>query len=130
MTFGEYTTNSRFFNYFDAAERQKTSKWAISRRTRPRNGSRICKNATAGVNYLYGKHIVPFRNRGERDCAPSGGNSNFSISMTIMQLGVGGFDHNFTYLCADGGETLLVDPTGDAETVNAAPIRMNHIFIN
>lgn len=37
-----------------------------------------------------------------------------------MQLGVGGFDHNFTYLCADDGETLLVDPTGDAKTVNGA----------
>ena len=40
--------------------------------------------------------------------------------MTIMQLAVGGFDHNFTYLGADGGEALLIDPTGDAGTVNSA----------
>ena len=37
-----------------------------------------------------------------------------------MQLAVGGYDHNFTYLGADGGEALLIDPTGDAGTVNSA----------
>ena len=40
--------------------------------------------------------------------------------MTIMQLAVGGFDRNFTYLGTDGGEALLIDPTGDAGTVDSA----------
>lgn len=37
-----------------------------------------------------------------------------------MQLAVGGFDHNFTYLGTDGGEALLVDPTGDAGVIDSA----------
>ena len=40
--------------------------------------------------------------------------------MMVFQLAVGGFDHNFTYLGTDGGEALLIDPTGDAATVNSA----------
>ncbi len=40
--------------------------------------------------------------------------------MRVFQLAVGGFDRNFTYLGTDGGEALLIDPTGDAETVASA----------
>ena len=40
--------------------------------------------------------------------------------MTVMQLAVGGFDRNFTYLATDGGESLLVDPTGDRGVVGRA----------
>ena len=40
--------------------------------------------------------------------------------MTVMQLAVGGFDRNFTYLAADGGEAVLIDPTGDPATVDTA----------
>jgi len=48
------------------------------------------------------------------------GNSNFSVFMTVMQLAVGGFDRNFTYLATDGGEALLIDPTGDRDVVDKA----------
>jgi len=40
--------------------------------------------------------------------------------MTVIQLAVGGFDRNLTYLATDGGEALLIDPTGDPEIVNPA----------
>ena len=51
-----------------------------------------------------------------------------------MQLAVGGFDHNFTYLGTDGGETVLIDPTGDRETVAAAlaslpEVRLRYILV-
>ena len=54
--------------------------------------------------------------------------------MMVFQLAVGGFDHNFTYLGTDGGEALLIDPTGDAATVNSAlePLsgtRMRYILV-
>ena len=54
--------------------------------------------------------------------------------MTVFQLAVGGFDHNFTYLASDGGEALLIDPTGDAEPVNSAletlrGVRMRYILV-
>ena len=54
--------------------------------------------------------------------------------MKVFQLAVGGFDHNFTYLGTDGGEALLIDPTGDAETVDAAlenlpEVRMRYILV-
>lgn len=43
------------------------------------------------------------------------------MSITIWQLAVGGFDHNFSYLAVDAkGEALLVDPTGDAEVIRQA----------
>ena len=51
-----------------------------------------------------------------------------------MQLAVGGFDHNFTYLGTDGGEALLIDPTGDAAVVDSAlkalpAFRMRYILV-
>ena len=40
------------------------------------------------------------------------------MSVTVHQLAVGGFDHNFSYLAvAANGDALLVDPTGDAEVI-------------
>ena len=64
----------------------------------------------------------------------TGGTAIFSVLMRVFQLAVGGFDHNFTYLGTDGGEALLVDPTGDAETVNSAletlpGVRMRYILV-
>lgn len=61
-------------------------------------------------------------------------NSDISVLMTVFQLAVGGFDHNFTYLAADGGEALLVDPTGDAAVVDSAlkalpAFRMRYILV-
>lgn len=54
--------------------------------------------------------------------------------MTVTQLAVGGFDHNFTYLATDGDEALLIDPTGDADVVRSAlaehpAVRMRYILI-
>ena len=43
------------------------------------------------------------------------------MSVTVHQLAVGGFDHNFIYLAvAANGDALLVDPTGDAEVIRRA----------
>ena len=54
--------------------------------------------------------------------------------MSVFQLAVGGFDHNFTYLGTDGNEALLVDPTGDAGIVDAAletlpDVRLRYILV-
>ncbi|MDD3885983.1 MAG: MBL fold metallo-hydrolase [Victivallaceae bacterium] len=39
----------------------------------------------------------------------------------VKQLAVGGFDHNFSYLVvAENGDAVLIDPTGDVETIRAA----------
>jgi glyoxylase-like metal-dependent hydrolase (beta-lactamase superfamily II) len=54
--------------------------------------------------------------------------------MRVMQLAVGGFDHNFSYLVADpDGEAVLIDPTGDLEVLrfawlNARP-RVRYILV-
>lgn len=32
--------------------------------------------------------------------------------MRVLQLSVGGYDHNFSYVLEDGGEAALVDPAG------------------
>ena len=58
-----------------------------------------------------GRRKTPARGRG---CG------NYSVLMTVMQLAVGGFDRNFTYLATDGGEAVLIDPTGDPATVDPA----------
>ena len=43
------------------------------------------------------------------------------MSVTVHQLAVGGFDHNFSYLAfASNGDALLDDPTGDAEVIRRA----------
>lgn len=54
--------------------------------------------------------------------------------MTVMQLAVGGFDHNFTYLGTDGGEAVLIDPTGDGKVVDSAlagvpGLRLRYILV-
>ena len=79
-------------------------------------------------------NILPRRDGRELRLCGSGGNSKFSVLMTVFQLAVGGFDHNFTYLGTDGGEALLIDPTGDAAIVDSAleelpGIRMRYILV-
>ena len=132
MAFEEYTTNSRFFNYFDAAERQKNAKWEFFGGGGRRSASGICKKRITGVNYLYDKNIAAPRRAG----APVSGSEKQPLfgTMTVFQLAVGGFDRNFTYLGTDGGEALLIDPTGDAEIVNSAletlpNLRMRYILV-
>ena len=40
--------------------------------------------------------------------------------ISVQQLAVGGFDHNFSYLISSGGEAALVDPTGSLEVLRSA----------
>ena len=53
---------------------------------------------------------------------------------TVMQLAVGGFDHNFSYLVfAENGDAALVDPCGDTTIIHAAtkdaPVRLTPKYI-
>jgi len=55
--------------------------------------------------------------------------------MRVWQLSVGGFDHNLSYLVtADGGEALLIDPTGSWDVIRTAlaeaeVARLDHVFL-
>ncbi len=41
------------------------------------------------------------------------------MGITVHQIAVGGFDHNFSYLAvAPNGDAFLVDPTGDVEMIH------------